>query len=300
MVVSSEWELKMKLALFMKVCEGEYDIAWDALMSLAQSCKGADITLFVLDDASPSRVGKRLTDKFHETTQNPVDCLELPQSLGFRGSAQRAFLGLDRIASSGQEFDMVVKIDSDALVVRQDLGAFLEKSCPNGLGLYGEGNTMRWRDRVLFLADFLPMGFKRELVDGVIQRQWQLNRTSPVWWADFGMKALLNGFQFNFIPGCFWYLGGKTLQKLKEVGYLSRDQSKYGFVFNDDTLLTVAVYAINHPVVDLTSLSGHWKGSMSMTEDTPLEAVKHIHPYVVHPLKNNLKAWERRQELKAL
>jgi hypothetical protein len=37
-----------------------------------------------------------------------------------------------------------------------------------------------------------------------------------------------------------------------------------------------------------------------MTEDTPLEAVKHIHPYVVHPLKNNLKAWERRQELKAL
>jgi hypothetical protein len=159
---------------------------------------------------------------------------------------------------------------------------------------------MRWRDRVLFLADFLPMGFKRELVDGVIQRQWQLNRTTPVWWADLGMKALLNGFQFNFIPGCFWYLGGKTLQKLKEVGYLSREQSKYGFVFNDDTLLTTAVFAINHPVVDLTTLSGHWKGSMSMAEDTPLEAVKQIHPYVVHPLKNNPKAWERRRELKAL
>ena len=300
MVVSSEWKLKMKLALFMTVCEGEYEMALDALISFIQSCQGADITLFVLDDASPSRVGKRLADKFHEMTQNPVDCLDMPQSLGFRGTAQRTFLGLTRIASSGEEFDMIVKIEADALVVRDDLGTFMEKTCPNGLGLYGERYTMRWRDRVLFLADFLPMGFKRELVDGVIQRQWQLSRTSPVWWSDFGMRALLNGFQFDYIPCCFWFLGGKTLQKLKEVGYLSREQSKYGFVFNDDLLLTTAVYAISHPVVDLTTLSEHWKGSMSMTEDTPLAAVKHIQPYVVHPLKNNPKAWERRKELKSL
>lgn len=290
----------MKLALFMKVCEGEYDIAWDALTSLAQSCKGADITLFVLDDASPSRVGKRLADKFHETTHNPVDCLELPRSLGFRGSAQRAFLGLDRIASSGEEFDIVVKIDSDALVVRDDLGDFLEKSCPNGLGLYGEGREMRGRDRLLFLADYLPMGFKRESIDGVIQRKWQLSRTYPVWWSDVGTRALLNGFRFHFIPGCFWYLGGKTLQKLKEVGYLSRDQSNYGFVFNDDLLLTTAVYAINHPVVDLTTISPHWQESMAMSEDTPLAVVKQLHPYVVHPLKDRPKAWERRRELKPL
>ena len=284
----------------MKVCEGEYDIAWDALMSLAQSCKGADISLFVLDDASPSQVGKRLADKFYEATLNPVDCLELPRSLGFRGSGQRAFLGLERIASSGEAFDIVVKIDADALVVRDDLGDFLEKSCPNGLGLYGEGNLMRWRDRLLYMMDYLPMGFKRALVDGVIQREWQLSRNYPVWWTDFGRRALLNGFRFHYIPGCFWYLGGKTLQKLKEVGYLSRDQSKYGFVFNDDLLLTTAVYAIGHPVVDLITVSQHWKGSMSMSENTLIVAVNHLDPYVVHPLKNNPKAWVRRRELKSL
>jgi hypothetical protein len=290
----------MKLALFLKVCEGEYEMAWDAMMSLVQSCQGANISLFVLDDASPSRVGKRLVDKFYKTTGNSVDCLELPQSLGYRGSGQRAFIGLNRIANSGKEFDMVVKIDADALVIRDDLGDFLEKSCPNGVGLYGEGNMMRWRDRILYLADFLPIGFKRKSTEQVIQREWELSRIYPVWWADLGMRSLFNGFQFKYIPGCFWYLGGKTLQKLKEVGYLSRDQNNYGFVFNDDLLLTTAVYAINHPVVDLTTISPHWKGSTFTSEETPLIEVKQLNPYVIHPLKNKPKAWERRTELKAL
>ena len=112
----------------MTVCEGEYDLAWDALTSFTQSCTSANITLFVLDDASPSRVGKRLADKFHEMTGNPVDCLELPRSLGFRGTSRRLFLGLERIANHGEAFDIVVKIEADALVVRDDLGNFLENS----------------------------------------------------------------------------------------------------------------------------------------------------------------------------
>ncbi len=292
----------MKLAIFMKVCGGEYEIAWDSLTALADACAEANITLFVLDDASPSRVGKRLTEKFSEMTKNTVNCYELPKSLGFRGSAYRAFLGLDRITNSGEVFDIVIKIDADALVVRRDLGNFIEKVGSNGYGLYGVSNPMRLRDRLLYLADFLPIGFKRKKIEQVIQRQWQLNRVSPVWWTDFGSKALCNGFRFNFIPGCFWFLGGKTLQRLKEVGYLSLDQSKHGFVFNDDLLLTTAVYAINHPVVDLATLSfsPHWYGTMSMGENTPIETIKTLKPYVLHPLKDNPEAWERRRKLKKL
>jgi hypothetical protein len=287
----------MKLALFMKVCEGEYDIGLSALQTLIQSCQGHDLNFFVLDDASPSRVGQRLARQFQTITGQPADCFELPKSLGFRGSAQRAFMGLHRIATCGQSFDLVVKIDADAIVARKDLGEFMAKVCPDGIGLYSEAYSMRPQDRILYLADCIPFGFKRQCIDGVIQRQWQFGRTYPVWWADFGIKALLNGFRFSFIPGCFWFLGGKTLQVLEAVGYFTRDQSKYGFVFNDDLLLTNAVHAIKHRIVDLTKVSPHWNRFLGMTEEAPLEYIKPFQPYVVHPLKDRPKAWERRREL---
>lgn len=284
----------------MKVCEGEYDMAWDTLMSMTRSCSGSDISFFVLDDASPSKVGRRLAENFHKETQNPVDCLELPKSLGFRGSARRAFMGLERIAKSGEVFDVVVKIDADGVVVRDDLGRFMKEACPDGMGLFGEQYPMRLQDKVLYFADLLPIGFKRKSVDEVIQREWQLSRFYPVWWSDLGRQSLRNGFRFSFIPGCFWFLGGRTLQMLSEAGYLSRDQSRYGFVFNDDLLLTMAVFTIKHPVVDLGALSPHWGRFQAMTEDAPISAIKPHRPFVIHPLKDNPKAWERRRELREM
>ena len=290
----------MKIAFFMTVCEGEYDIAQDALESLIQSCRGIDISLFVVDDASPSRVGWRLANRFRELTSQPSDCFELPKSLGFRGMIQRKFLGLERIANSKTFFDIVLKLDPDALVTRYDLGEFLTKQCSDGLGFYGELYGMRKRDALLYCADLLPFGFRRRQVDGVIQHQWELSRVSPVWWTDIGWKAIANGFHFTFIPGCFWFMGGKTLKSLHEAGYLARNQSSYGFVFNDDLILTTSVYAIKHPVKDLNLISPHWRKAMAMSEGTPLSIIEQLMPYVIHPLKNNPDAWERRQQLKVL
>jgi hypothetical protein len=289
----------MKLALFMKVCEGEYTIACEAMISLIESCLGTDMSLFILDDGSPSQVGRRLVEKSRETAVKSADCLELPQSMGFRGSAYRAFKGLDWIAQSGK-FDIVVKIDSDALMLRNDFGAFLKEVCPNKTGLYGLGRSVRDRDRVLYWADQLPIGFKRKNIDGVIQQEWQFNRTYPVWWADIARKALANGFQFHFIPGWFWFIGGETLKVLQQAGYLSRDQSRHGFVFNDDILLTTAVCAIDHPVVDLATRSTYWGKFQRLTAHSSPTLVKSCQPYVVHPLKNNPTAWEQRRALKAL
>ncbi len=287
----------MKLALFMKVCEGEYEMGLSALQSLIRSCQDNELFFFVLDDASPSRVGQRLADQFQRLTGEAANCLELPKSLGYRGSGQRAFMGLHHIATCGEDFDAVVKIDTDALVIRKDLGQFISEVCADGIGLYSEAYAMRIRDRILYLADLIPFGFKRKKLDGVIQRQWQLKRTYPVWWADFGIKALLSGFRFRFIPGSFWFIGGKTLQQLEAIGYLSRDQSQYGFVFNDDLLLTSAVYAIHHPVVDLSKIYPQWDQFLMAGEGIPLELILSHKPYVIHPLKDHPEAWQRRQEL---
>jgi hypothetical protein len=130
------------------------------------------------------------------------------------------------IAQSERSFDMVVKIDADACIVRKDLLPFLKATCAFGIGLYGELYPMRTRDRVLLLADYLPLGFARERHGDVIRRRGQLRRLFPVWWSDFGWRALMRGFRLEYVAGNFYILGGKTLRKLDAAGARARSDQE--------------------------------------------------------------------------
>jgi len=282
------------------VCEGEFEIGLDALQSLVDSLGGYEIDVFILDDGSPSLVGQNIAKKLHIDKIQAIHHMDLPVSLGFRGSAQRAFIGLSWIHKSAKEFDVIIKIDADAVVLREDLGQHIQKALQDGKGLYGVEYLMRKRDRILYMADQLRLGFARKLVNGIIQRRWKIGRNYPVWWADIGEKARRNGFNYRYIPGCFWFLGPETLNALADAGYLDRDQSNFGFVFNDDLILTSATAAIEHPIVDLTKLSSAWLRSMGLSELEPIELIQAQQPYVVHPLKNYPAANARREELKKL
>jgi hypothetical protein len=288
----------VRIALLICVCEGEESIAWDVLSAAGQCFAQAEVSLFVVDDASPSRVGQTLVDRFAKTFGQSASCRVLPKSLRFYGTAERLFRGLSDIASSGKDFDAIVKLESDICIVRQDLLAFVEQVCPDGVGLYGERYGMRARDSLLLAADLVPAGFARERVDGIIQRKWRFGRLFPVWWADIGRRAFLRGYRFGFIAGSFWVLGGKTLRKMAESGWLARDYGKTGFVFADDVLITVAAHAVGDPVVDLGKVSPHWGRYLSITDETPTEAFIPKKPYVVHHLKNHAVGWKRRQEIK--
>lgn len=288
----------MQVAILMTVSEGEEEIAWDTLHCLARSCDGLGLRLVLVDDSSPSKVGPRLAARFQKATHHPAECITLPSSLGFCGTATRLFRGLERAAALVPQVDLVVKLDPDACVVRPDLTSFLKSVCPEKVGLYGERYVMRHRDSLLVVADCVPFGFARKQVDGVIHRKWQLRRLGPTWWGDFGRAALARGFRFGFIAGGFCVLGGKTLQTLAARGWLSRDQARVGLTFTDDVLLTIAVHATGDPVVDLRTTSSHW-GFLGTTEETPMDAIVPFRPYVVHHLKNKPKAWDRRRDLKA-
>ncbi|MBD2261271.1 hypothetical protein [Pseudanabaena sp. FACHB-2040] len=289
-----------KIALLMCICEGELDIAHDALSSFIKCCQG-EITLFLVDDASPSYVGQSLADRFIQQTGSKAHCLRLPKALKYRGNAQRTFLGLQSIRDVGRDFDLVVKLDADALVVREGLEEEMAAYCTDGCGLYGETFNMRLCDRVLFSSDLLPFGFKRKSVNGVIERRWQLSRTFPVWWSDFGYRGIRGGFRFNCILGSFWFMGWKTFCSLSDRGYFRRDQSKHGFVFNDDVLLTTAVHALKHPVVNLGQRSFSWKDTLIIHEETvQVNALWSRKPFVIHPLKNTPVSWRLRQEFKML
>jgi hypothetical protein len=282
----------------MCLCEGEEAIAWDVLSSIAVACSGAELSLFIVDDASKSRVGQRLASRFRGEFGFAASCRALRSGLRFYGMVERLFIGLNDIVKSGQQFDAVLKLDPDICVVRRDLLAFIKQTCPDGVGLFGERYEMRARDALLLVADLVPFGFARKRVDGVIFRDWSLRRYFPVWWQDFGRRALLNGFRFGFIAGGFWILGGQTLRKLGETGWFARDQAKHGFVFTDDVMLTMATYAIGDPVVDLAKRSPHFGRFLSITEETPMANVLPARPYIIHHLKDRPKGWEARMLVK--
>jgi len=289
----------MDIALIMMVCERDEAIAWDVLSAAAEAqSSGTRLTLFMVDDASPSHVGRRLLQRFADAGGQAGDSYEMPTALGFHGCAARLFLGLDRIAASGRPFDMVVKFDPDVCVTRQDLFRFLrESACPNGVGLYGERYPLRRRDAALLLADLLPFGFARKRVGPAIVHKWKVRRPYFVWWSDVGYRALRNGFRFDFITGSFWALGGKTLKRLADSGWFARSDAKNGLLFGDDVLLTMAVHSIGDPIVDLRDVSHNW-GFLGTTEDDPIDPMLMRRPYVVHHLKDRPKAWERRRLLK--
>jgi hypothetical protein len=286
-----------RLALFMTLCEGEYEIARDALASLLAICPIERPELFLIDDASPSRVGRRIAE---QTRRRGIitHCLEMPHQLGFFGTGRRTFRGLEWVASHG-EFDLLVKIEPDALVLRPDTFEMILSQCRDGIGLFGEAHALRRRDLLLYLLDHAPVGLRRHIDrTGIIRRKWELGRLRPVWWSDFGRRAIMNGFRFCYLPACFFFLGGKTLKALHEQGILARLQEPRGFVCADDVLLTTAVWALGHPVVNLADSSPHWGYTMGMDEDAPLEVVRNVRPYVVHPLKNRPRAWARRRTLR--
>ncbi len=280
----------------MIVCEGELEIASDSLDEFLKHFSG-HVSLFLIDDGSPSNVGKQIVDRFAHQIRNPIHFHRISTSLKFRGMAKRLSLAFDLIANSGKEFDLVVRLDSDALLVRDDLERVMRDFCHDDYGLFGETLDIRGRDKILFLADLIPFGFKRKTVDGVMERQWQLSRFYPVWWWDFGWKSILQGFRFQVILGSFWFMGWKTFEALREKGYLSRSQSHHGFIFCDDVLLTAAVHALDHSVVNLGDHSIHWKDTLTYSQDSPLSVIQANDPYVVHPLKNNPKAWNLRKNL---
>jgi hypothetical protein len=158
---------------------------------------------------------------------------------------------------------------------------------------------MRLRDSLLLYADHLPVGLKRKSDGARIEHRWELSRGRPVWWSDFGYRSWWNGYRPTYMAGAFLFLGFETVRRMYELGYLSRDQSHHGLMFQDDVLITIATYATGHPVVDLRKDCSNWD-FLGTTEHSPLEPIVQGKPYVVHHLKNNPDAWARRRELQAL
>jgi hypothetical protein len=278
----------MQIAVLLTVCEGEYEIARYACMSVLRSTPGHTCWFQIVDDGSPSQVGHRLLDQLRDSdAEGHVHRLGF--SLGFRGCAQRTCEGLNQIARSGRSFDIVLKLDPDTLIIGgQQLGQFLDQYCCNPAEMWGSLHTMRKRDRVLFAADFLPLGFRRKAKGYVLTRQWELGRFRPVWWFRFGWRAVTSGrFRFRHPGGGFYILAADLVRKMHARGYLdSIYQGRHGFVSSEEDLIaTMLCLAVGGRIRNFEEVRPGFAqlGYRTVSGGQSATNLNHV---VIHPIKD--------------
>jgi len=276
----------MRLAIMTFVYEDDRDIALDMLESVLRSCSGAVIDVFLTDDGSHSHVGDYVVDWCRSAGVRAI-CLRNSRNRGFRGAVERTIRLMKAIAEEPTAYDIILRIDTDALAIRHGLGESLRVSCTDRHGLYGVIQRMRLKDRIAFLIDLLPIGPKRQIRNGRIGHSFRSLRFSPVWWWGLGIRGLLRGFRFTFVQGSCYLLGGDVPRDLMKLGFLDRfSERRYGLVTSEeDVMVTLMCRAAGLRFYDLDRLDPTWREVNRIGEgvlDCPFDRL----PYVVHPLKS--------------
>jgi hypothetical protein len=287
----------MRWAVLMQVCDSDSEIAPVALSSMVNALRSGEtpveIHLFIIDDASKGRIGDRLSEHARELGVD-VTLHSLRQPLGFRGSAARMMTAFSLAAvagaKSGRGFDFVAKIDPDTLFIRPGLADSIARHA-GPRGIWGVTVPTRGRDKLLYLLDLLPAGFRRKQIGNSIGREWSLSRWGPVWWSAAGRRALFrrrNAYRFRFAAGCFYAVGGETVRELAGCGAFDGPAFvRHGFLTSEeDPIVSTLVASVGDPIVDLNALEPAW-GHPSVVAETDVNAVVEAGTYMVHPLKAN-------------
>lgn len=283
----------MKIAVFTFVCDSTSsadfaDVAVDAVRGLILSLGGQhDLRFLFVDDASRNHVGDTLR---HMCEDMGLDAhvIRLEEPLGYRDACVRTRVAIAYVADHWSDVDLVLKTDCDAIVVRRDLGTALGEWCRERVRpvCWGAVRPMRYRDRVLYIADILPAGFRRAMRHGQFRREWELRRWKPVWWSRWGWRAIRKGFRFRFPAGSFYILNAAAIRGLANAGRLAAvSPGRYGLmVSEEDVLVATLLLGIDGEVVDLSGVVPGWS-QLSLGGAESLAIIRQQGAYVVHPIK---------------
>lgn len=273
------------MAVLTFVYEGDRELAFDTFDAIIRSSPSVEIDFYFTDDGSPSRVGDALVTWCRERGF-VAHCVRYESRTGYRGAIERTLSLLREVAETELQYDFIVRIDTDALVVREGIAVAFHEHCVDSKGVYGVQRRMRGRDAAALLLDLLPIGFKRKRSNGVVGRSYGFTRLRPVWWWRVGLGALAKGFRFKFPDGCCYVLGGELPRALREAGALDLYRAdRYGLITSEeDVILAMICHASGLKVHDLVEHDATWS-QMNWIRDKVLDAPAESIPFVVHPLK---------------
>lgn len=286
---------RKRILLHFGVYEGDRPYAAQTLEQVLDSLALHELTVHIQDDASPSHVGGRLAEQFSDRVN--LRLTRIDQSLGYHGTAERTLSLLNALAAGSQTYDYILRVDPDIYLTSRKLARLFDEDLLPERGLVGATNQMRRRDLALWLADLVPVGWRRrQLADGRMEHDWVM-RTAPVWWGDIGLHALKGGFRGRMVTGVLYALAWSTLSALHARGWLSRSRQAMGLLFHDDLFLSTMVWALGHPVSDINEFIPEWKADLFIQCGTPVDRLRSRQLDLLHPLKDNAWAQSVRNEI---
>lgn len=289
----------MRIGIFYGVYEAEKDFAHICLGKLIDVLAQHELHIIVLDDASPSHLGKSLESQFAQKIRGTFDVVRLEQSSGFRGAMDRTQQIYRRFAERHPDLDYVLRVDADLYINRRDLSALFDAKKLPEAGLVGVPATLRGRDFFLLLCDLLPVGFRRRMRAGFVEHKWELSRWLPVFWGDIGRKALLKSPNRLFMGGAFQIIAFRSILAMKRKGWLDRTVlGRIGLIFGEDIMTTMMIKALGHPLIDAAKLLPDWSADLGLypKKYSTAEIIARNH-YLLHPLKNDPWSKQLRDEL---
>ena len=288
-----------RLAVMTFAYEGDRRLAFEMLDSLVRSFDGEPFDLFVTDDASPSYVGEQIR-AWGRARNIAVTVVRHDEKRGFRGAIERTVRLLREIAEQKHRYDLVLRIDTDALVIRPGLARALLAMAKDRRALYGVQRPMRGRDRIGLLLDLLPFGLRRCMNGREILRQTKLSRLRPVWWWRIGLSALLRGFRFRYVEGSCYAFGGEVPRALADAGLLQRHRADgHGLLSSEEDVMSMMMCrSLGLPFVATDAIDPTWKHVNTIGAGV-LELAPEAAPYVIHALKDTPADDDLRQRIKA-
>jgi hypothetical protein len=280
----------------MIVGPGEGRIAVDAIHTILRAYPESKIWL--RDDCTHDGTFECLKN-VADSHPHRIDLVRNSAPMGYKGLPVSVFRSFDRICQSGEQVEMVIKLDPDVLltgdeIVRFARSKFAEKG-PGIIGSYLLSAAKTRRNNTSFcirlLIDLFPAGFDRHN---------KVLRFGLPFYAKYLAKAFRNGYLLGrHVLGAFYIVHGDTLRALNNVGFwrsipeLGSREIKW-----DDALVPIGPYFVGHKLIDLHDQdeSRFW---IQLKNPIPLSAEEILarRYQAVHPLKNDAAGWEIRARL---
>ena len=278
-----------RFAVILQVCEHDQALAQAALESYRLSTPGLETHYFIMDDASPNRVGEQLQEEL-EDLGLPVTLTTLSRPHGYHGLALRFAKILENVYASGVRFDAIVKFDSDTLFTSPRFSDTLKEFIRlRGPAIAGVRGKLRFRDRILLTMDLLPFGFRRQIVDDQIIHRWG-PRPRPTAISRVLRQALKRGYRYTYVNGAMSIYNMALIDEMARRKWLPDSLEAIGLMFTDDLTPAVAAIACDAHFYDLDRDGANWLSPHAVVNDVDEHDWMFVHPVKMTPRNCELRA----------